>query len=108
LSLLDELLGFVTSGSIAGLPPLVVMMIPFIVGLIVGFFIKKALKIAIIVGIIAVIVSYFGLFGLSLDALKDLGTKYGTIAIHYAALLIGILPLSLGFIIGLILGFIFG
>jgi uncharacterized membrane protein (Fun14 family) len=108
LSLLDELLGFITSGSIAGLPPLVVMIIPFIVGLIVGFFLKKVLKIAIIVGIIAVIVSYLGIFGLSLDALKNLGTKYGPIAFHYAVLLIGILPLGLGFIIGLILGFIFG
>jgi len=108
LTLIDELIQFITSGSIAGLPPIVVMIIPFIVGLIVGFFVKKSLKIAVIAAIIIFVVSYLGFFGLSLAALKDLADKYGPIAVQYGVLLIGMLPLSIGFIIGLIIGFLFG
>ena len=108
MALLDELLRFVTSGSIADLPSIAVMIIPFIVGLIVGFFVKKFLKIAIIVGILVVIISYFGFFNLSLSALGNLATQYGPIAIHYATLLIGMLPLGVGFVIGLVIGFLFG
>ena len=108
MGLIDELIGFITSGNIAGIPTLVVMVIPFIIGLIIGFFVKKVLKIAIIAGVIVVIVSYLGLFGLSLSALKDISDKYGPTAIHYAVLLVGILPLGLGFIVGLIIGFVFG
>ena len=108
MGLIDDLLGFITSGSIAGIPTLVVMAIPFIIGLIIGFLVKKTLKIAIVVGIIVVIVNYLGLFGLSLGALKDIADQYGPTTIHYAVLLIGMLPLGLGFIIGLIIGFLFG
>lgn len=108
MSLIDDLLGFITSGSIGGIPTLVVMAIPFIIGLILGFFVKKLLKIAIIAGIIIVVASYLGFFGLSLSALKDVAEKYGPTTIHYAVLLIGMLPLGLGFIIGLIIGFLFG
>ena len=108
MGLIDDLLGFITSGNIAGIPTIVVMVIPFIIGLIIGFFVKKMLKIAIIAGIIVVIVSYLGLFGLSLGALKDIADKYGPSAVHYGVLLIGMLPLGLGLIIGLIIGFVFG
>jgi uncharacterized membrane protein (Fun14 family) len=108
LTLIDELIQFITSGSIAGLPPIVVMIIPFILGLIVGYLVHKVLKIAIIAAIILVIVSYFGFFGLSLATLKDLSDKYGPIAVQYGTLLIGMLPLGIGFIIGLIIGFLIG
>jgi uncharacterized membrane protein (Fun14 family) len=108
LALLDELLQWITSGSIIGLPPIAIMIIPLVLGLIAGFFIKKFLKIAIIATIIILIASYLDLFNLSLDSLKDLEAKYGPAVIHYAVLLIGMLPLSIGFVIGLILGFIFG
>jgi uncharacterized membrane protein (Fun14 family) len=108
LGLIDELFRFITSGNIAGIPTIVVMIIPFIVGLIIGFFVKKMLKIAIIAGIIVVIVSYLGLFGLSLGALKDIADRYGPSAFHYGVLLIGMLPLGLGFLAGLIIGFVFG
>jgi uncharacterized membrane protein (Fun14 family) len=108
LGLIDELLRFITSGSIAGLPPIVVMIIPFIVGLIVGFLVKKFLKIAIIAAIIIVVVSYLGFFALSLSSLKDIADQYGPIAIHSAVLLIGMLPLSIGLIIGLVIGFLLG
>ncbi len=105
---LEEVIQFITSGSIGGLPPIVVMIIPFVIGLIVGFFVKKFLKIAIIATIILVVVSYFGFFGLSLGALKDLSDKYGPVAVQYGVLLMGMLPLGLGLIVGLIIGFIFG
>jgi uncharacterized membrane protein (Fun14 family) len=107
LGVIEDIFGFITSGSIGGLPPIVVMIIPFVIGLIVGFFVKKFLKIAIIAAIILVVVSYFGFFGLSLGALKDLSDKYGPIAVQYGTLLIGMLPLGIGLIVGLIIGFIF-
>lgn len=107
MSAIDDVIRFITSGSIGGLPPIVVMIIPFILGLVVGYLVHKMLKIAIIAGIILVVVSYFGFFGLSLGALKDLSDKYGPIAVQYGTLLIGMLPLGIGLIVGLIIGFIF-
>ncbi len=106
MSVLDEIIKFITSGSIGGIPTIVVMLIPFILGLVVGYLAHKMLKIAIIAGIILVIVAYFGFFGLSLGELTSLATTYGPSALHYATLLIGILPLTLGFIIGAVVGFI--
>ena len=108
MGLLEDLLGFIGSGSISGIPTLVIMAIPFILGLILGFFAKKLLKIAIIGIIVVVIASYLGFFSLSLDALKNITVQYGPMAIHYGVLLMGILPLGLGFVVGLVIGFIFG
>ena len=108
MGLLEDLLGFISSGSISGIPTLVIMALPFILGLILGFFAKKLLKIAIIGTIVLVIASYLGFFTLSLDALKNIALQYGPIAIHIGVLLIGILPLGLGFMVGLVVGFIFG
>ena len=107
MGVLEDIFGFITSGSIGGLPPIVVMIIPFIIGLVVGFFIKKMFKIAIIAAIILVVVSYLGFFSLSLAALSDLADKYGPIAIQYGVLLMGMLPLGLGLAVGFIIGFIF-
>lgn len=107
MGVFEDIFGFITSGSIFGLPPIVVMIIPFVVGLIVGYLVHKVLKIAIIAGIILVVVAYFGFFGLSLGALKDLADRYGPIAVQYGTLIIGILPLGIGFIVGLVIGFIF-
>jgi uncharacterized membrane protein (Fun14 family) len=107
LGALDDVIGFITSGSIGGLPPIVLMIIPFIIGLIVGYLVHKMLKIAIIAAIILVVVSYFGFFGLSLGALKGLSDTYGPIAVQYGALLMGMLPLGIGLIVGFIIGFIF-
>jgi uncharacterized membrane protein (Fun14 family) len=108
VGLLDELLGFIASGSIGGIPTWVIMIIPFIAGLIIGFFIKKMLKIAIIAAVIVIIASYLGFFGLSLGALANVAEQYGPAALHYGVLLMGMLPLGLGFVVGLILGFLFG
>jgi uncharacterized membrane protein (Fun14 family) len=107
LGVLEDIFGFITSGSIGGIPPIVIMIIPFVIGLVVGYLFHKMLKIAIIAAVIIVVVSYFGFFGLNLGAMKDLADKYGPIAVHYGALLIGMLPLGLGLVVGFIIGFIF-
>ena len=104
---IDEVFKFITTGSIGGLPPIVIMIIPFILGLVIGYIAHKMLKIAIIAAIILVVVSYFGFFGLSLGALKDLSDKYGPIAVQYGTLLMGMLPLGIGLVVGFIIGFIF-
>jgi len=106
LSAIDQVINFITSGSIGGIPPLVLMIIPFAIGLIVGYLFHKMLKIAIIAAIILVVVAYFGFFGLSLDALKGIADIYGPIAIQYGVLLMGVLPLGLGLIVGFVVGFV--
>ena len=106
MGVFEDIFGFVTSGNIGGLPTIVIMIIPFVIGLIVGYLVHKMLKIAIIAAIILVVVSYFGFFGLSLGALKDIADIYGPIAIQYGILIIGMLPLGIGLIVGLIIGFI--
>ena len=104
---LGQIFNFITSGNIGGLPPIVLIIIMFIIGLIVGYLVHLFLKIAIIAAIILFVVAYFGFFGLSLSALKNYATQYGPIIYQYGALIIGILPLSIGFIIGVIIGFVF-
>ena len=107
MGVIDDIFRFITSGSIGGLPPIVVMIIPFAIGLIVGYLVHKMLKIAIIAAIILFVVAYLGFFGLSLGALKNLADTYGPIALQYGTLLMGMLPLGLGLIVGFIIGFIF-
>ena len=84
------------------------MIIIFVTGLIVGYLIHLFLKIAIIAAIVLFVVAYFGLCGLSLSELKNSATQYGPIVYQYGALIIGILPVTIGFIIGVIIGFVFG
>ena len=106
MSAIDDVINFITSGSFFGLPPIVLMIIPFIIGLIVGYLVHKMLKIAIIAAIVLVVVSYFGFFGLSLSALKSAAEHWGPVVYQYGVLLVGMLPLGLGFVVGLIIGFI--
>lgn len=106
MGVLEDIFSFITSGTMLGLPTIVVMIIPLIVGLIVGFLARKFLKIAIIAAVIIVVVAYLGFFGLSLSALKNMVEQYGPIALQYGALIVGILPLGLGFFIGAIIGFL--
>jgi uncharacterized membrane protein (Fun14 family) len=106
MPLLEDLIGFITSGFIAGLPSIVFMVIPFILGFVIGLVLRKALKIGIIALIIIAVLTYFGLFNLSFEGLKDLVLKYGPIALHYGVILLGMVPLSIGLIIGVIIGFI--
>lgn len=107
MTVIDDIFHFITSGSIGGLPPIVVMIIPFVIGLIVGYLLHKMLKIAIIAAIVLVVVAYFGFFGLSLSALKTLADTYGPIAIQYGILIMGLLPLGIGLAVGFVIGFIF-
>jgi uncharacterized membrane protein (Fun14 family) len=107
LGAIEEVINFITAGSIGGLPPIVLMIIPFVIGLIVGYLVHKMLKIAIIAGIILVVVAYFGFFGLSLGSLSNIAETYGPIAIQYGILLMGMLPLGIGLVVGVIIGFIF-
>jgi uncharacterized membrane protein (Fun14 family) len=104
---MSDLLGKIT-GNLGGVPTLVIMAIPLVIGLIVGYLVKKFLKFAIIAAIIVVVVAYFGFFGLSFTVLKNLADQYGPLAIQEAILLFGMLPLGIGFIIGVIIGFIVG
>ncbi|HKZ87906.1 MAG TPA: hypothetical protein VJ066_01955 [Candidatus Bathyarchaeia archaeon] len=99
----SNLLGLVTS-NLGGVPTLLIMAVPVILGLIIGFFIKKALKLAIIAAIILVIATYFGFFGLTWATLGNVGMD----VIQGGILLFGMLPLGIGLVIGLIIGFIFG
>ena len=107
MTVIDDIFHFITSGSIGGLPPIVVMIIPFVIGLIVGYLLHKMLKIAIIAAIVLVVVAYFGFFGLSLGALKTLADTYGPIAIQYGIIIMGLLQLGIGLAVGFIIGFIF-
>lgn len=107
MGLIEDVFQFITSGSLGGLPPIVVMIIPFVIGLILGYLVHKMLKIAIIAAIILVVVAYFGFFGLSIGALKNLADVYGPIAIQYGILLMGMLPLGIGLVVGFVIGFIF-
>ncbi len=103
---IEEVINFISSGSIGGLPPIVLMIIPFVIGLIVGYLVHKMLKIAIIAAIILVVVAYFGFYGLSLGALSNIADTYGPMAIQYGILLMGMLPLGIGLVVGVIIGFI--
>ena len=84
------------------------MLIPLIIGVVGGFLARKFLKFAIIAAIILVVVAYFGFFSLNLGSLKTIADQYGPIAVQYGTLIIGLLPLGLGFFVGAIIGFLVG
>ncbi len=108
MGLIDELLNFIANGNISGLPTLGVMAIPLVLGLIVGFVAVKFLKIALIIIVILAVAIYFGFYSFDISILSQLVQQYGSSAWHLGVLLIGVLPLSIGFIIGAIVGFILG
>ena len=108
LDILNDIINFISQGTVIGLPTIVFMAIPLIVGLIVGFLVKKFLKWAIIAAVIVLVLAYFGVWGLTFDKLQEWTITYGALAVQQAIVLIGILPLGIGFVIGVILGFIFG
>jgi uncharacterized membrane protein (Fun14 family) len=108
MGLIDELLNFITNGNIAGMPTLAVMSIPLVIGLIIGFLTAKFLKIALIVIVILAVVIYLGFYSLDISMLQQLVQQYGSSALHLGAFLIGLLPLTIGFAIGAIIGFILG
>ena len=91
-----------------GIPSLVVMAIPLIVGIVIGFLLRKALMIGIILIVVALVVSYFGFISLASieSGVQNLVTTYGPVASTYVAVFLGIIPLSIGLVIGIIIGFI--
>jgi uncharacterized membrane protein (Fun14 family) len=106
MGVFEDIFSFIASGTIAGLPTIVVMLIPLIIGLVVGFLVRKFLKWAIIGAVVILIAAYLGFFGLNLTSLKNIADQYGPIAIQYGTLIIGILPLGIGFFVGLVIGFL--
>jgi len=108
MALLDELLKYISSGQVFGLPTMAFMAIPFVVGVVLGLMIKKALKMAILLTIIVALATYLGIVSVSLDKLKAVFDAYGSQAAMYAAMVIALLPLSAGLVIGLIIAFKFG
>ena len=106
--MLNELFGFMTSGNIGGIPTIIVMAIPFIIGFFIGFLIKKFFKIIVLVTLITFISSYLGFFTINISTLKNIAEIYGPEVIHYGTMLIGILPIGLGLLAGLIIGFLLG
>ena len=108
MGLTDELLHFITNGSVFGIPSLAVMAIPLVLGIIIGFFAIKFLKLVVVIVIILAVVVYFGFYSLNIPALQQIAQQYGSDALAYGALLLGMLPLSIGLAIGVIIGVILG
>ena len=108
MGMIDEVLNFITQGNIAGMPTLAVMAMPLVIGLIVGFLAAKFLKIALIIIVILGVAIYLGFYSLDISTLQQLAQQYGPMALHLGAFLIGLLPLTIGFAIGAIIGFILG
>ena len=109
MSVVDDLVGILGS-TIAGLPTILVLAVPLVVGLVIGYLLKKVLKIGIVLGLVTLVLVWFGF--VSLDAvssnLSALVDKYGPVFMSYVAIFFGLVPLSLGLGIGVILGFVFG
>jgi uncharacterized membrane protein (Fun14 family) len=106
MGVLEDIFGFITSNSISGVPTIVWMILPLIIGIVVGYLLHKFLKVAVIIAVIVAIAAYFGYVSLSTDSMSGLVDKYGPMAVQYGTLLIGILPLGIGFIIGFAVGFL--
>jgi uncharacterized membrane protein (Fun14 family) len=108
LTMLDDLMHMV-SGNLGGLPSLLVMAIPLIIGLILGYVVKRVLKIGLILVAVALVAAYFGFINLGSLAgeASSFVSKYGPMANSYLSLFFGIVPLSIGLVIGFLLGFIF-
>ena len=106
MAIFEDLISFITSGSIGGLPPIVLMIIPLIIGLVIGFLVNKFLKFALIAAVIVIIGAYLGFYTLNLGSMVNLAEEYGPLVVQYGTILIGMLPLGLGFVIGFIVGFL--
>jgi uncharacterized membrane protein (Fun14 family) len=105
MDLLGEVVTFITNGNILGLPTLVAMSIPLILGLIVGLTALKFLKAGMMVMVVLAVVIYLGLNSMDINTLHQLALQYGLSASLLSSLLIGVLPLGVGFVIGTIIGF---
>ncbi len=108
MTLLSTFWSYISSGQAFGLPTIVFMAIPFIIGLILGFLVKKMLKMVIPLVILVALAAYLGLVTINLNKLKDIFNAYGSQTAMYVAMIISIVPLSAGLIIGVIVAFMVG
>jgi Uncharacterized conserved protein len=106
MGILEDIFSFITSSSMGGIPTIVWMILPLIVGVVVGYLLHKFLKVAVVIGVIVAIAAYLGYISLSTESMSGLVDKYGPAVVQYGTLLIGILPLGIGFIIGFAVGFL--
>jgi len=106
---IDDVMSFITQGSLFGLPASIFMTMPFIIGLILGFMIKKALKWAVIGIVIVGAALYLGVLNMG-DIQKYLVTlkQNAPEIMQYAAIILGMLPLGMGLAVGLIIGLKYG
>ncbi|MGB9729047.1 MAG: hypothetical protein ACP5GU_02110 [Thermoprotei archaeon] len=97
---------FVLNGTISGIPVAGFSLFSFILGLVIGYLLRRLIKLALLVGFIVILASYLGFINVS--EVKNMAQKYGPDIISYLALIIGIIPVSLGLVIGLVIGFFYG
>jgi uncharacterized membrane protein (Fun14 family) len=108
LAIMDDLFKMM-SGSMGNLPSLVVMAVPFVVGLVLGYVVKRILKVGLILVAIALVAAYFGFVNLGniTAETQDMVKTYGPVAMSYLSIFFGIVPLSAGLVIGFLIGFVF-
>ncbi len=106
MGLIEDLFAFLSSATIGGIPAIVLMVIPLVIGIILGVLVHKFLKFALIAIVIVLIGAYLGFYTLNLGSMGDLAAKYGPSVVQYGTILIGMLPLGIGLIVGFIVGFL--
>ena len=106
MGLIDEVLHFILTGSVGALPSVVLVAIPVVIGLVAGLFLHKFLKAALVVLIVVVLAAYLGLYSADLTTIFQAGMSIGSMAYQYAILLFGVIPLTGGFVVGAVIGFI--
>ncbi len=97
---------FIINGAISGIPVAGFTLSSFILGLVIGYLLRKLVKLALLIGFIVILASYLGFINAS--EVKNVAIKYGPEIISYIAFFVGILPLGIGLIVGLIIGFLYG
>jgi uncharacterized membrane protein (Fun14 family) len=108
MGLESDLFNLVSGSFGIGIPGILVMAFPLIVGIIIGYVLRKAIKIGLILLVVIFIATFFGFVSLANveQGAKELVTKYGATAASYVAIFFGIVPLSIGLVVGIIIGFI--
>ena len=91
-----------------GIHSIVAMLPTIVVGVVLGIILHKAFKYGIIALIVAAVAVYLGFVSLSTieGGAKDLVAKYGPVAQSYIAVFLGLVPLSIGLVIGIVVGFV--
>jgi hypothetical protein len=106
--LIDQIVQFITNGSVLGLPVMGVMTIPLVLGIILGYFTMKFVKILVIAAVVMAAATFFGLYSLDIPAMQQMVQLFGSLGMAIGSLLLGTAPLSVGLVIGVIIGIILG